>query len=170
MYSYLLLRKHLKGLSGNFLCVSLRFGFHHFFALLTELDPDRQIRYPRCCRSGMFIPDPNFSIPDPGPKSFPDPGSGSAYKNLSILNPKNCFQALRNMVRICSSRILDPDFDFLPIPSPPPPPTPPATLYLGCCSREPLRVALDTGGEGDARGSEWTPPPFGCSVSKEKWG
>jgi hypothetical protein len=32
------------------------------------------------------IPDPNFSIPDPGSKRFP--GSGSATKNLSILTQK----------------------------------------------------------------------------------
>ncbi len=44
------------------------------------------IQYRGC---GMFIPDPNFSIPDP----IPDPGSGSASKNIpvSIFNPKNCF-------------------------------------------------------------------------------
>ncbi len=45
----------------------------------------------KCCRSGMFIPDPNFSIPDPG--------SGSACKNLRIINPKNCFWTLGNMIR-----------------------------------------------------------------------
>jgi hypothetical protein len=27
------------------------------------------------------IPDPNFSIPDPGSKEIPDPGSGSLSKN-----------------------------------------------------------------------------------------
>jgi hypothetical protein len=30
----------------------------------------------------------NFSIPDPGSKRFPDPGSGSELKNLSILTQK----------------------------------------------------------------------------------
>jgi hypothetical protein len=35
-------------------------------------------------------PDSNFSIPDPG--------SGSASKNLSIFNPKNCFQAPGKMI------------------------------------------------------------------------
>jgi hypothetical protein len=45
-----------------------------------------------------LIPDPNFSIPDSGSrvKKIPDPGSAS--KNLSIFNPKNCFYALGNMV------------------------------------------------------------------------
>jgi hypothetical protein len=41
-------------------------------------------------------------IPDPGSKFFPsgvlDPGSAS--KNLSILTPKNCFLALRNMIPV----------------------------------------------------------------------
>jgi hypothetical protein len=36
----------------------------------------------------MFIPDPDFSIPDPGSKSFPDPENGSASKNISILTQK----------------------------------------------------------------------------------
>jgi hypothetical protein len=45
------------------------------------------------CLSGIRI----FSIPDPWPKKFPDPGSES--KNLIILTPKNCSQALGNMIR-----------------------------------------------------------------------
>jgi hypothetical protein len=46
------------------------------------------------------IPDPTFSIPDPGSrvKKIPDLGSRSAPKNLSIFNPKNCFYALGNMI------------------------------------------------------------------------
>jgi hypothetical protein len=50
---------------------------------------------------------PFFSIPDPRLKTFwiPNPGSGSASKNLSFFNPKNCFYALEKMIR-------DPDFDF----------------------------------------------------------
>jgi hypothetical protein len=41
----------------------------------------------------MFILDPNLSIPDPGfrVKKIPDPGSGSAAKNLSIFKPKNLY-------------------------------------------------------------------------------
>jgi hypothetical protein len=50
----------------------------------------------------MSIPDPNFSILDPDPgsmvKNIPNPGSGSASKNLSI-KPKNCFSALENIIR-----------------------------------------------------------------------
>ncbi len=52
----------------------------------------------------MFIPNPNFShpgsrIPDPGSKRFRIPDTGSASKNLSNFNPKNCFQALEKMIR-----------------------------------------------------------------------
>jgi hypothetical protein len=53
----------------------------------------------------MFIPESwislNFSILDPGSKRhrIPDLGSGSATTNLSILNPKNCYSALGNMIR-----------------------------------------------------------------------
>jgi hypothetical protein len=38
----------------------------------------------------MFIPDPNFSIPDTGfrVKKIHDPGSGSPSKNESIFNTK----------------------------------------------------------------------------------
>jgi hypothetical protein len=52
----------------------------------------------------MFIPDPNFSIPDPGSrvKKIPDPESGSALKNLSIFNP---FLSSRKYDAGCSSRI-----------------------------------------------------------------
>jgi hypothetical protein len=32
-----------------------------------------------------------FSLPDPGSKRFPDPGSASTSKNISILNQKNNF-------------------------------------------------------------------------------
>jgi hypothetical protein len=58
----------------------------------------------QCCGSKMFIPDPNFSIPDPGSrvKNIPDPGSWSASKNLSN---QQFF-------------IPDPDLDYLPIPDP----------------------------------------------------
>ncbi len=52
-----------------------------------------------------------FSIPDPG----------SASKNLSILTPKKpkkLFPSSRKYDPGCSSRIPDPDADFLPIPDP----------------------------------------------------
>ena len=61
-----------------------------------------------------------FSIPDPGSKLSPsrilDPGSAS--KNLSILTlkkPKKWFLSSRKYDPGCSSRIPDPDSDFLPI-------------------------------------------------------
>jgi hypothetical protein len=49
----------------------------------------------------MFIPDPGskfFSIPDPASsrvKRFPD-----LLKKFKYFNPKNCFQALGNMIQI----------------------------------------------------------------------
>jgi hypothetical protein len=36
----------------------------------------------QCCGSGMFIPDPNFSILDPGSKNHRIPDLGSTTKNL----------------------------------------------------------------------------------------
>jgi hypothetical protein len=58
-----------------------------------------------------------FSIPDPGSElSIPDPGSTS--KNLSIFNPKKWFLSSRKYDPGCSSRIPDPDADFLSIPDP----------------------------------------------------
>jgi hypothetical protein len=73
----------------------------------------------------MFIPDPTFSIPDPGselsPCRIPDPGSSS--KNLSILTPKKAkklFLSSKKYDPGWSSRIPDPDADFFPsrIPDP----------------------------------------------------
>jgi hypothetical protein len=63
----------------------------------------------------MFIPVPNFSIPDPGSrvKKIPDPGSAS--KNLSILTIK-LFLSCRENDLECSSRIPNPDFVSIPDP------------------------------------------------------
>jgi hypothetical protein len=48
---------------------------------------------------------------------IPDPGSAS--KNLStVFNPKKWFLSSREYDPGCSSRIPDPDADFLPIPDP----------------------------------------------------
>ncbi len=72
----------------------------------------------QCCRSGMFIPDTNFFHSGSRIRIFPSriqyPNffhPGSASKNLSILTQKNCFLALRNMVRVVHPH---PDPDFLP--------------------------------------------------------
>jgi hypothetical protein len=85
---------------GSFFLAWMRIRIHR------QQNPDiKHYRY-QCPGSGNLfrIPDKNFSIPDPGSKRFPDLGSpGSASKILSILTPKNCFQALGN---------LDPDLDF----------------------------------------------------------
>jgi hypothetical protein len=51
-----------------------------------EEEEKDEVHRVQCCESGMFIPDPNISIPDPGSKR--DPGSGSASKNFSIFNPE----------------------------------------------------------------------------------
>ncbi len=65
------------------------------------------------------------SVADPGclsrirTVSIPDPGSAS--KNLSILTskkPKKWFLSSGKYDLGCSSRIPDPDADFLPIPDP----------------------------------------------------
>ena len=79
--------------------------------------------YDQCCGSGMLIPDPTFFHPGSElshPRS-PDPGSSS--KNLSILTPKKAkkwFLSSKKYDPGCSSRIPDPDADFLPsrIPDP----------------------------------------------------
>jgi hypothetical protein len=65
-----------------------------------------------------WIPDPGFEL---SPSRIPDPGSSS--KNLSILTPKKAkkwFLSSKNYDPGCSSRISDPDADFLPsrIPDP----------------------------------------------------
>jgi hypothetical protein len=67
-------------------------------------------------------PGSEFFHPGSQVKKIPDPGSGSASKNLSIFNSKNCFLSPRNMIRdvhpgsgsririltLYPSRILDP--------------------------------------------------------------
>ncbi len=62
--------------------------------------------------------DPNFSIPDPGTrvKKIPNPGSGSAPKNvifLKVLHPKTVSMLLEKL-----SGMSIPDPDFLPVPGP----------------------------------------------------
>jgi hypothetical protein len=59
--------------------------------------------------------DPNLSIPDPGVES--------TSRNLSIFNPKNCFQTLENMIRDVHPRsgpefLLIPDQEVKKIPDP----------------------------------------------------
>jgi hypothetical protein len=77
----------------------------------------------QCCGSGMFIPDPRsryrlFSIPDP---SCLHPGSRILIKEFKYFNPKKpkkWFLSSKKYDLGCSSRIPDPDADFLPIPDP----------------------------------------------------
>ncbi len=75
----------------------------------------------------MVLDTESFSVSDPGSLSrirlfsIPDPNCfhpGAASKNLSLLTPKNGFLSSRKYDPGCSSRIPDPDPDFLPIPDP----------------------------------------------------
>jgi hypothetical protein len=63
--------------------------FHPGSEFVPSRIPDPSFFLPGCRIRIFSIPDPNFSIP----------ATGSASKNLSILNPKNCFLALGNMTR-----------------------------------------------------------------------
>jgi hypothetical protein len=69
----------------------------------------------------MFITDPGYDF---FPSRIPDPNylhPGSSSKNLSFLTPKNkkkWFISPKKYDPGCSSRIPDPDADFLPIPDP----------------------------------------------------
>jgi hypothetical protein len=56
----------------------------------------------QCCGSGMFNPDPNFSIPDPN--CF-HPGSRIRIKEFKYFNPKKLFLSSRKYDPGCSSRI-----------------------------------------------------------------
>jgi len=60
-----------------------------------------------CCGSGLFIPDSGSEFFHSGfrVKKIPDPGSGSASKNPSLINPKKLFLNSRKYDRGCSSRI-----------------------------------------------------------------
>ncbi len=87
-----------KALSVTFLPLTL--FYKRFFFLFCN----------QCCGSGMFIPDPTFF----------HPGSSSS-KNLRILTPKKpkkWFLSSKKYDPVCSSRIPDPDADFLHIPYP----------------------------------------------------
>jgi hypothetical protein len=68
----------------------------------------------------MFIPDPGSEFFHSGSRIQGQNDSGSASKNLSIFNPKNCYKALGIMILDVhpgsGSRIPGPDLHFLPIP------------------------------------------------------
>ncbi len=82
----------------------------------------------------MFIPDPTFSIPDPGSRtrirffSNPEPGSRIHIKEFKFFNPKNCFLSSRkydpgfsSWIRILifhPSQIPDPEVKKAPDPDP----------------------------------------------------
>ncbi len=65
----------------------------------------------------MFIPDPTFFHPGSRIRTVSIPEPGSSSKNLSILTPKKAkkwFLSSKKYDPGCSSRIPDPDADFLP--------------------------------------------------------
>jgi hypothetical protein len=74
-----------------------------------------------CSRSSAADPYPGSEfffpsrIPDTGSKRFPDPGSGSALKNLSILTQK-----IVSKHQYCGSGMFIPDPDFYPSRTPDP--------------------------------------------------
>jgi hypothetical protein len=57
----------------------------------------------QCCESGMFIPDPNFSIPDPGSKKDSGSRIRILIKEFKYFQPQN---------PLLSSRMFTPDPDF----------------------------------------------------------
>jgi hypothetical protein len=67
----------------------------------------RSVADPGC---SYRIPDPNFSIPDPGSKRS---RIRIRIKEFKYFNPEKCFQ-----VRGKFTRDVHPDPDFLPIPDP----------------------------------------------------
>ncbi len=87
-----------------------------------KLNKNPKTKNSQCWGSGMFIPEPNFSTPDPGSKRFriPDPGSASRNTGISVFNPKKCFSAIGNMISDVHPRIRIPipGSWFLPIPDP----------------------------------------------------
>ncbi len=70
----------------------------------------------QCCWSGMFIPDPNFSIPDPGSENFENFGSWIRIKESNYFKPKKLCQSSRKHDSRCSPRIRI--LIFLSIPDP----------------------------------------------------
>ncbi len=63
------------------------------------------IKHTQCCGSVIFSPGYEFFHPGSRVKKISDPGSGSASKKLSMLNPKKYFLSSRKCDPTCSSRI-----------------------------------------------------------------
>ncbi len=99
--------------------------FKAFASVLNFIYFEKTNRFNQCCGSGMFIPDPGsdfFPSRIPDPNCLP-PGSRIRIKEFKYFNPKKTkkwFLSSRKYDRGCSSRIPDPDADFLPIPDPDP--------------------------------------------------
>ncbi len=95
-------------------------------ALLTKktYQPNSYLSFPQCCGSGMFIPDPGSDF---FPSRIPDPNCLHLGSRILIKEFKNFqkktkkwFLSSKKYDPGCSSRIPDPDTDFLPsrIPDP----------------------------------------------------
>jgi hypothetical protein len=80
--------------------------FFIFFPVLRDVYP------------GSRISDPTFFHPGSRIRTVSIPDLGTASKNLSILTQKKWFLSSRKYDPGCSSRIPDPDADFLSIPDP----------------------------------------------------
>ncbi len=53
----------------------------------------------QCCGSGMFILDPHYFHPRSRVKKIPGSRIRIRFKEFKYFNPKNCFQALGNMIQ-----------------------------------------------------------------------
>jgi hypothetical protein len=74
--------------------------------------------YRQCCGFGMLIRDPNVFIPDPGSKDSELRIRILIKEFKYFFLPKKLFPSSRNYGPGCSSRILNPNHDFLPIQDP----------------------------------------------------
>jgi hypothetical protein len=75
--------------------------------------------YNQCFVSGVFIPDPDYSLPDPGSKWYgiPDPQKrGNVFLTQKIVY--NFSEIWSRMFIPDLDQILDMDLDFLPLPDP----------------------------------------------------
>jgi hypothetical protein len=93
----------------------LQFSTHDYKTkVIVEQEEVVRISSIQCCGSGMFIPDPTFFHPGSRIRtvSIPDP-----HQRIKYFNPnksKKWFQSSKKYDPGCSSRIPDPDADFLP--------------------------------------------------------
>jgi hypothetical protein len=70
----------------------------------------------RCCGSGMFFPDPYFSIPNPESRADKAPDHGYPTKNIGNFNPIICVKCPWKNFPCCLLLFPDPGSGFFPIP------------------------------------------------------